>query len=273
MILLQTILLEDTMNAPLAEQPTHHVFPWEAIGAPLSPNAVLHGPLLTHPLEGVRRIEEFYQASHAVAGSLQPRWSWNQGDDSLLLADQHIDKRPISSGFWLRRDSSGAVVEISHGLSPFPRLGPFHVAMRTRLEGFVPNAHWELDEATRVTSVVGEEGFPPFQLAEDVRFHSPLVDQPLEGADRVRRALAEATVVYGTRRYLFRCRAPGVFGSVWEAAVEGHIIRCVSLFFMNPAGEIKDIVACMLPYPALARVYFGVKERNSEKLGAAYFSV
>lgn len=261
------------MSASIAAQPTDHIFPWTAIGAPLSPNAVLHGPLLTRPLASARRIEEFYEASQAVAGGLKPRWFWSQGDNSMLLADQEVDQRPISSGFWLRRDASGAVIEISHGVSPFPRLGPFHAAMQRRLDGFVPGAHWELDEATRVTSVVGEEGFPPFQLAEDARFHSPLVDRPLEGADRVRQALAEATVVYGTRRYLFRCQAPGVFGSVWEAAVRGHIIRCVSLFFMSPTGAIKDIVACMLPYPALALVYYGVKERNSEKLGAEYFSV
>jgi hypothetical protein len=261
------------MSASTAEQPTDHMFPWSAIGVPLAANAVLHGPLLTQPLAAAQRIEEFYRASQAVAGGLKPRWSWSVGDNTLLLADQHVDDRAISSGFWLRRDASGAVIEISHGVSPFPRLAPYHAAMRRRLDGFVPDAHWELSEAARVTSLVGEEGFPPFQLAEDARFHSPLVDRPLEGADRVRQALAEAAVVYGTRRYLLRCQAPGVFGSVWEAAVGGHVIRCVSLFFMSPTEAIKDIVACMLPYPALALVYHGVKERNSEKLGAAYFSV
>jgi len=66
---------------------------------------------------------------------LRPRWSWSQGSDSLLLADQRDEEKPISSGFWLRRDASGVVIEISHGVSPFPRLGPFRAAMKQRLDG------------------------------------------------------------------------------------------------------------------------------------------
>jgi hypothetical protein len=248
-------------------------FPWSAITAPLADNAILHGPLFTRPLVGAQPIEEFYEANRLVAGPLRLRWSLSQANEHLLVGDQSIGEREISSGFWLRRDSSGVVTEISHGMSPFPRLPPFHDAMRWRLGGLVPDAHWEIDEAARVRDVVGEEVFPPFRLEEDARFLSPLVDKPLQGVDRVRKALAEATVVYGTRRYLVRFPGREAFGSVWEAAVDGHVVRCMSLFVLSSAGAIKDIIACMLPYPVLALVYHGVKERNKEALGATYFSV
>jgi hypothetical protein len=249
------------------------IFPWTAIGAPLAADATLNGPLFTRPLGGAAAIVEFYRTCAEVAGPIRLRWSVTNGDDHLVVAHQSVHDRDVSSGFWLRRDATGAVTEISHGMSPFPRLPPFHDAMRVRLDGLAPDAHWELDQASRVTAVLGEEVFPPFRLEPDARFHSPLVDRPLEGAERVRHALAEATAVYGTRRYLARFPGTEAFGSVWEAAVEGHIIRCVSLFVISPLGAIKDIIACMLPYPALALVYHGVKRRNEEKLGAGYFSV
>jgi hypothetical protein len=249
------------------------IFPWKSVGAVLAEDAMLHGPLFTRPLHGARKIEEFYRACFAVAGPVQLRWSLSQDADNLILGDQIVEGRQISSGFWLQRDASGEVTELSHGMRPFTRLPPFHDAMRRRLEGFVPDEYWELDEAARVGMPVGEEMFPPLPFEDDVRFFVPVTDKPLQGPERVRGGLDSAMAVYGKRRYLVRFPGREALGSVFEGARDGHIIRCISVVVMSPTGAVKDIIGCMLPYPVFALIYHAAKERNFERLGAEYFSI
>ena len=264
------------MNASSAEKYAVEqagVFPWNAIGAPLAKDAVLHGPLFTRPLAGARSIERFYEASHPVLGPFKTRWSLGQGGENLIVGDQRVADREVFSGFWLRRDAAGAVTEISHGMRPFAYLPPFHDAMRRRLAGLVPDTHWELDEAARVTGPLGEETFPLMNFEDDARFFSPLTGKPLQGADRVRNALAEAAAAYGKRRFLAQFPGRGVLGGVWEAAIDGHIVRTIMVVLTSPAGAVKDVIGCMLPYPAVSLVYQSVKERNMGSLGAEYFCV
>jgi hypothetical protein len=249
------------------------VFPWSAIGAPLAKDAVLHAPLFTRPVVGDQAIQRFYLASCAIAGSLKIRWSLSQGNENLVVGDQLVEERDVFSGFWLRRDASGAVIEISHGMRPFAHLPPYHDAMQRQLAGLVSDAHWELDAAARVTAPLGKETFPPMKFEEDARFFSPLLGKPLQGAENVRHALAEATSIYGTRRFLAAFSGRNVLGNVWEAAVDGHVVRCVAVVVISPAGAVKDVVGCMLPYPALELIYHKMKERTGGRLGPEYYRV
>ena len=237
------------------------IFPWDAVNAPLAKDAVLHAPLFTRPVVGEQPIRQFYQASHANAGPVRIRWSLSGDDGSLLIGDHRVDGHEVFSGFWLRHDASGAVIELSHGMRPFAHLPPYHDAMRRQLAGLVPDEHWELDETARVTGAwPGKETFPPMSFEEDARLFSPLVGEILQGGERVRNALAEAGSVYGTRLLVASFRERGLFGQVWEAALDGHVVRCVGLIVISPAGAVKDVIGCMLPYRVQQLIYRRLKE-------------
>ena len=236
------------------------IFPWDAVNAPLAKDAVLHAPLFTRPVVGEQPIRQFYQASHANAGPVRIRWSLNGGDGSLFIGDHRVDGHEVFSGFWLRRDASGAIIELSHGMRPFVHLPPYHDAMRRQLAGLVPDEHWELDETARVTAPPGKETFPPMSFEEDARFFSPLIAEPLQGAETVRKGLAQAASIYGTRRFLASFPGRGVLGNVWEAAVDGHVVRCVTVIVTSPAGAVRDVIGCMRPYRVHELIYRRMKE-------------
>jgi hypothetical protein len=237
------------------------VFPWDSVNAPLAKDAVLHAPLFTRPVVGEQPIRQFYQASHATAGPVRVRWSLSGDDGNLIIGDHRVDGNEVFSGFWLRRDASGAVIELSHAMRPFTHLPPYHDAMRRQLAGLVSDEHWELDEAARVTAPWDGKGtFPPMSFEEDARLFSPLVGEILQGGERVRSALAQAGSVYGTRRYLAAFRERGLLGQVWDAALDGHVVRGVGLIVISPAGAVKDVIGCMRPYCVQQLIYRRLKE-------------
>ncbi len=248
-------------------------FPWDAIDAPLADTAVVHGPLFTRPLSGAPSIRRYYEASHAVAGPVKILRHLPGGDEDLVIGEQLVEGRAVHSGFWLRRDVSGSVTEISHGMRPFALLPPYNDAMRRDLAGLVSDLYWELDDGAAVVVGRDEASLLPSKLADNARLFSPVLAKLRQGQNLVASAVAATRNVLGPRRVLAQFSAPGAFGVVSEIALDGHLARTIFVVFTDPAGAATDIIACMLPFPTVALLYDKMKAIAGERLGPDYFPI
>jgi YD repeat-containing protein len=248
------------------------IYPWEASGALLAEDATLLGPLFTRPLRGAKAIREFYETSGEVAGPLKVRWHMNKHVETFLIGSQLVGEHNVHSALWLKRDGAGRVREISHAMRPFPLLLPYHRAMKERLAELIPQKRWTIDQSDAFT-VDADEDASRTKLAGDVRFFSPILAKPLQGAELVQFALEGVSKVLGPRRLLSEFPGDGVAGTVWEVAFDGHRVRGLTVVVTDQVGLAIKLITCMLPFPVVERFYYKMKTINGERAGPEYFPI
>jgi len=168
------------------------------------------------------------------------------------------------------------LLEVRVILRPFPTTRRWRDAILDSCADLVAPTAWELPAGTdqsvvAPTATDDSDAHLPFALADNAVFHSPVLARPVHGAALVRRVIASAAAVYGSRVVGPSLAAGNQVLSLWSCEVSSVAIEAASLAVFDAERRATSLSVLFQPWPAVALFRARVRARAQHVLGPEYF--
>jgi hypothetical protein len=222
-----------------------------AIASALATNVTFHTPILTEDLRGKELTLRFLGQAEQIIDGLDYYDRAGDEDMTIMFWRSSVIERDIEGATVIVLDDDGLVTDLTVLMRSWAAVALFRDAMLLSIADAVPLKAWALqdDHAATPDADAGVGRPSPLPMAQDVRFHSPMLTRTVAGEENVRQVHKLIGGIQGPRMYEARYSSPERVVEYWTCVIEGHSQQGIDIFELDDHGRVTDQRVWLRPWP------------------------
>src|SRR5215510_4310451 len=217
-------------------------------------DVVIHAPMLTRAVKGVRDVVNIIGHAAKLAGPIQYTLEVRDAKQTILFWSGDAGGYALEAATILVDGDDGLIREVRVLMRPWPVVTIFRDAMYKALSATVPQDYWELQPKP------ADNGRPrkftpialkPIELASDMVLHSPMLARPVYGKAEVEAAVGLAHEIQSASSYTSIIATPDLLIELFDCDADGYPMEGLWVQKVNEQGQICDLTVYLRPYPAV----------------------
>jgi hypothetical protein len=232
-------------------------------------DVVIHAPMLTRAVKGVRNVASIIGHAAKLASPIQYTLEVRDAKQSILFWRGHTGSFTLEAATILVDGDDALIREIRVLMRPWPVVAIFRDAMFKALSGTIPKDYWELQpkplgsgKRRKFTPIA----LRPIELASDMVLHSPMLAKSVHGKTEVEAAIGLAHAIQSASSYTSIIATPDLLIELFDCDADGYPMEGLWVQKVNEQGQICDLTVYLRPFPAVT-VLRNMSKDLAEKSG------
>ena len=217
-------------------------------------DVVIHAPMLTRAVKGVRDVVNIIGHAAKLAGPIQYTLEVRDSKQTIIFWSGNVGGFTLEAATILVDGDDALIREIRVLMRPWPVVTIFRDAMYKALSRTIPKHYWEL-QPKPVGSGKPRKFTPialrPIELASDMVLHSPMLAKSVHGKAEVEAAVSLAHAIQSASSYTSIIATPDLLIELFDCDADGYPMEGLWVQKVNEQGQICDLTVYLRPYPAV----------------------
>jgi len=217
-------------------------------------DVVIHAPMLTRAVKGVRDVVNIIRHAAKLAAPIQYTLEVRDSKQTFLFWRGNAGGFTLEAATILVDGDDGLIREVRVLMRPWPVVTIFRNAMYKALSGTIPKDYWELQpkpvsrgRPRKFTSIA----LRPNELASDMVLHSPMLAKSVRGKAEVEAAVGLAHEIQSASSYTSIIATPDLLIELFDCDADGYPMEGLWVQKVSEQGQIYDLTVYLRPYPAV----------------------